>query len=141
MSEQAARLSGKCQTCGSPCDGWGVQLTRDNRPCWELTWDCDVCGTVSDDGDWGPAPAELRKELLLQHGGYCLRLREGNSGGAKILLVFRQVFNSNFKDAQEFRSKLRGCGYEGTFVETDLLSNRLQQEGIITVVIRSPTIR
>ncbi len=136
MSEQAATLLGNCRTCGSPCDGWAVQLTRDDRLCWELEWSCGACGTVSDDGDWGPAPDKLREELLSQHGSYCLRLKDGESRGGEILKVFRQVFNKSLNDAQESASRLRLFGYEGTFVETELLGERLRQAGVPSVVVR-----
>src|SRR5262245_54378298 len=84
LSMQASKLVGDCATCGSSCDGWAVQLTRDNRLRWELDWECGACGTVSCDGDWGPAPAELREALLAQHGRYCLRLEDSESRGGEI---------------------------------------------------------
>ena len=136
MTEQAVKLQGICQTCGSPCDGWAVQNARDGRLRWDLTWNCRACGTVSDDGDWGPAPDPWREELLSQHGTYRLRLEEGESGGAKALKVFREVFGGSLKDAQESARILRQHGYDGTFVETELLRERLLQEGVRSVVAR-----
>lgn len=138
VSKQAARLAGSCQTCGSPCDGWAVQLTRDNRLRWELEWECGACGTVSHDGDWGPAPDEVRGALLSQHGRYRLRLEDSESRGGGILKVFRQVFNSSLGESQEYASMLRRCGYEGTLVEIELLSDLLRREGVPSVVMSEP---
>jgi hypothetical protein len=134
--EQAAKLVGNCQTCGSPCEGWAVQLTRDNRLRWELDWDCGACGTVSHDGDWGPSPDELREKLLSQHGSYCLRLEDSRLHGGEILKVFRQALRVSLTEAQQAARTLRRDGYEGTLVEAELLRDQLQQEGIPSAVVR-----
>ena len=140
MSERAGvKLLGNCQNCGRPCEGWAVQLIRDHRLRWESEWTCNACGIVSDDGDWGPAPAELQEQLLIQNGTYRLRLTDKESVGGGILKVFRRVFNGSIKDSLEAANKLRQDGYMGTYVETNLLSQLLRQEGVLSVVDRVAT--
>ncbi|GIH07621.1 hypothetical protein Rhe02_56880 [Rhizocola hellebori] len=113
-----------------------MQLIRDNRIRWESEWNCSACGIVSDDGDWGPAPAELRDQLLIQNGPYCLRLVDNDSVSGGVLKTFRQVYNGSIKDALESANQLRQDGYLGTYVETNLLSVLLRQEGVLSEVHR-----
>jgi hypothetical protein len=114
-----------------------VQLIRDNRLRWELEWNCRTCGTVSDDGDWGPAPADLREELLAQHGVHRLRLDGGESGGVSVLSIFREVFGASLGDAQAAASRLRRAGHDGTLVEAELLRDRLREHGIHSAITRA----
>jgi len=131
MSEQAARLSGRCGDCGDPCTGWAVQLTRGGRLRWEIEWACDACG-ISHHGAWGPAPAEVRSEILAQHGPYCVKLTGREYRGGGILKAFRDAFDLSIREAQESSRKLKRCGYEGTFVEVCFLSDLLRKEGILS---------
>jgi hypothetical protein len=52
------------------------------------------------------------------------------------LKAFREVFGGGLADAREFAGKLRRGGYEGTFVETELLSDRLRREDVLSAVVR-----
>lgn len=131
MSEQAAKLLRACRTCNDPCTGWAVQLTRGNRLRWELEWSCDRCG-ISHDGDWGPAPTEVRSALLAQHGSNCVRLPDGEFGGGGILKAFRDAFNLSIQDSLKAAKKLKQSGFEGTYVEAHLLSDLLREGGIAT---------
>ncbi|BCJ70293.1 hypothetical protein GCM10009779_35530 [Polymorphospora rubra] len=112
-----------------------MQLVRDNRLRWELDWNCGACGTVSCDRGSGPAPSELREELLSQHGRHRLRLENSESRGGAILRVFRQVFDSSLAESRESADRLRRHGFEGTLVETELLSELLWQQGVRSSVV------
>jgi hypothetical protein len=139
MTEQAARLSSPCPGCGKPCTGWAVQLTRRGRLRWELEWACDECG-ISHEGGWGPAPAEIREVILAQHGPYCLDLADSAARSGRILKAFRAALDISIREAQEFANKLQSGGYEGTFVETQLVSDLLQRDGIPSVVHPGPCV-
>lgn len=133
MSEQAAKLSGPCQECGDPCTGWAVQLTRNGRLRWEIEWACDACG-ISHHGAWGAAPDEVRGTILAQHGPRCLRLVDGANRPGAILKAFRSAFDLSIREVQASAHKLKQCGYEGTYVETQLLSQLLREGGISSEV-------
>ena len=129
MSEQAAKLSGPCQKCGDPCRGWAVQLTRNGRLRWEIEWACDACG-ISHHGAWGAAPDEVRGSILAQHGPYCLRLVDSADRAGVILKAFRSAFDLSIREAHASAHKLKQCGYEGTYMEAQLLSDLLRLGGI-----------
>jgi hypothetical protein len=89
---------------------------------------------VSHDGDWGQAPAEVREQILSHHGHYYLCLEDAEVPGGVTLKVFRQVIGGSLVESQEFISKLRQGGFAGTLVETELLSEKLRLEGVLTIV-------
>ncbi|GKQ37236.1 hypothetical protein [Streptomyces sp. A012304] len=124
MTEQAARLSGACEGCGRPGVGWAVQLVMGGRLRWETEWACDVCG-IAHDGGWGPSPAHVREAIVGQHGLHRLRPRDDEVRGAGVLKAFRDAFGLSLREAREAADSLRAGGYEGTYVETRLLSDLL----------------
>jgi hypothetical protein len=77
---------------------------------------------------------EVRSEILAQHGLYCVKLSDGENRGGGILKVFRDAFDVSIREAQESSRKLKQCGYEGTYVEVNLLSDLLRDEGIFSEV-------
>lgn len=133
MSEQAAKLSGQCQGCGDPCTGWAVQLTKNGRLRWEVEWACDACG-ISHHGAWGPAPAEVRSEILAQHGPYCVKLTSEGYRSGGILKAFRSAFSLSIRESQESARQLKQSGYQGTYVEVKFLSELLRGEGLSSEV-------
>lgn len=109
-------------------------MIKSGRLRWEIEWACDACG-ISHHGAWGAAPAEVRSKILAQHGPYCVRLVDGEHGGGGILKAFRGAFSLSIQESRESALKLKQCGYQGTYVETLLLSQLLQGEGIHSEVL------
>ena len=129
MSEQAAKLAGPCPGCGSAGTGWAVQLTRDGRLRWEVEWACDACG-IAHDGGWGAAPAEVRGQILAQHGPCCVRLTGEENRGAAVMKALRRAFDLSVPQAQEAARRLKQSGHQGTYVEVRFLAELMRSEGI-----------
>ncbi|ALG12001.1 hypothetical protein [Kibdelosporangium phytohabitans] len=130
---QAARLTGDCQKCGSPSEGWAAQYIEDDRLRWAVDWTCR-CGLASCDGGRGPAPGWIRGELLAQHGPARLELADKDARGGGVLKVFRDALGLSVREAHAAATELRQGGYVATGVEVHLLADLLRQAGIATAV-------
>jgi hypothetical protein len=123
--EQASRIEAQCGQCGSPCEGWAVQIIRNRKLRWELEWACNKCGNTHD-GDWGAAPIEVRKPLLTEHGFYRLKLIESATSSGKILKAFRDALGGSLREAKEAAEEAKNRGYYGTFIEVTLVKQFLE---------------
>lgn len=132
MTEQAARLPGPCRECGGVGTEWLVQSTNNGCLSWEVEWDCDTCGISHDSGE-GWAPSRVRNAILEQHGPHCLKLVDVTAHGGTLLKSFRVAFGTSIQEAKRLSDELKRSGFEGTLVETTLLSELLEKNGISSV--------
>ncbi|GLY49725.1 hypothetical protein [Lentzea sp. NBRC 102530] len=129
MTRQSADLNAPCGTCGGPGTGGFTQIAENGLLRWELGEGCDRCLVQGCDRGRGAGPADLRAELLAQHGAYRLSVPEGTRGVAKVL---RDVLGLSLSEAQEAARALRGPGYEGTCVELTLVAELLDVAGPVS---------
>ncbi|TXS52959.1 hypothetical protein EAO77_19305 [Streptomyces sp. t39] len=125
MDEQAVRTVSACGTCGAESERWVVQLIRANRLRWEADYSCARCGTIACDGDWGPAPADVRAALVAEHGEVVLLFRNDARNSGRVLKAFRDALGLTLAEAKSAAEAVRGQGFRSTRVEGELVRRLL----------------
>ncbi|MFF1692263.1 hypothetical protein ACFVXC_01380 [Streptomyces sp. NPDC058257] len=123
MIEQAVKFDAGCSNCERACEGWVVQIAEKGKLRWETELACNECG-IEHDGDWGPAPESIRQRLIAAHGASRVCVSDVVPGG-KILKTFRDIFALSIQEAKRAAGDLTTGGWQGTKVETSLITEIL----------------
>jgi hypothetical protein len=75
----------------------------------------------------------VRNAILEQHGPHCLKLVDVAAHGGTLLKSFRAAFGTAIQEAKSLSDELKRSDFEGTLVETALLSDLLEKFGISNV--------
>ncbi|MFE2146539.1 hypothetical protein ACFXA3_33245 [Streptomyces sp. NPDC059456] len=106
-----------CTPCAS-CRDESWQRIVDGRLRWEWQHHCPVSGTQACGGGWGPAPEQIREEVVAREG--TVRLEVGGPHGIP-LKPLRELMALSLPELVHARTH----GFEATPVEAALLRGAL----------------
>jgi hypothetical protein len=132
---ESVRYSAECQDCGAGLECWGVQALVEDRLRWDVESACSACGfTVAVCG--GVVPAELREQMLSQHGAARLQVSTPPVKSVAVMRVLRAELGIDLLDARAVLRRVLDGDYAGTLPEVEHLARMLRKCGIDAAAIR-----
>lgn len=132
---ESIKYSAVCQDCGARLECCGVQALVGRSLRWDVEVICSACGFAVAVCD-GVLPADLRDQLLSEHGAARLRVTSPQGMSIAIMRVLRAEFGLGLAEAKaELRRVLAG-EFSGTLPEMELLARNLRVAGVSAVATR-----
>ncbi|WP_327699811.1 hypothetical protein [Streptomyces sp. NBC_00459] len=102
---------------------------------WDVESTCSVCGwAVAVCG--GDVPAELRDQMLSEHGPARLQVRSPSTKSVAIMRVLRAELGIDLMNAKAVLRRAVDGDYSGTLPEMEHLARALRKSGIAAAVTR-----
>jgi hypothetical protein len=121
--------------CGGEATCEVVQRLDGNRLQWTRDCRCSRCGTATAEVGWDETPADIRAALLDRWGAARVVAADGSVPQVPALRAFRAA-GASIPEARAVAALLAGEGVTGTYVEMELLAQRLRARGVAVRGVR-----
>ncbi|MFE0089760.1 hypothetical protein [Streptomyces sp. NPDC059016] len=132
---QSIKYSAVCQDCGARLECCGVQAVVGGSLRWDVEAACSVCGfAVAVCGD--VLPADLREQMLSEHGAARLRVTSPPGKSISIMRVLRAELGLDLAEARTELGRVLAGEFSGTVPEMEFLARKLREAGISAAAAR-----
>jgi hypothetical protein len=123
-----------CDTCSGEAMCEVVQRIDGDRLQWTRDCHCSRCGAATAEVGWDETPADIRVALLDRWGAARVMATEKPVPEVPALRVFRRT-GASIPEARTSVALLTGDGVTGTYVEMELLAQRLRDQAVAVRVV------